>query len=209
LISREDFRVKRFVLRQQTSTVFVLDASGSAALNRLAEAKGAVELLLAQSYVRRDRVAVITFRGSKAELVLPPSRSLVRARRALVGMAGGGGTPLASGLDLGIQYGLAERRSGRTPLLVVLTDGRANIARDAGPVRQRAVDDAMQSARRARALALDTIWIDTSPRPHPAAKVLADCMGARYVELPFVDSQALLSAVKPMDIAANSTAVWR
>jgi hypothetical protein len=99
LVRADDFHVRRFEQRRTTTTLFAVDASGSSALYRLAEAKGAVELLLAECYVRRDQVAVLTFRGQGAELLLPPTRSLVRAKRALAGMPGGGGTPLAAGLD--------------------------------------------------------------------------------------------------------------
>jgi len=95
VIRKEDFRVKRYRERNQTLTTFVVDASGSAAINRLAEAKGAVELLLAECYVRRDQVALISFRGTEAELLLSPTRSLVRAKRSLAALPGGGGTPLA------------------------------------------------------------------------------------------------------------------
>ncbi|MDT8346143.1 MAG: VWA domain-containing protein, partial [Thermohalobaculum sp.] len=98
-VRRDDFRIRRFRERSETTTVFVVDASGSAALARLAEAKGAVELLLAEAYRRRDHVALISFRGQGAELVLPPTRSLLRAKRTLSGLPGGGGTPLASALD--------------------------------------------------------------------------------------------------------------
>ena len=84
----DDFRVTRFKQRTRTTTIFVVDASGSAALNRLAEAKGAVELVLADCYVRRDHVALLAFRGRGAELLLPPTRSLVRAKRSLAGLAG-------------------------------------------------------------------------------------------------------------------------
>ncbi|MCX8005674.1 MAG: VWA domain-containing protein, partial [Burkholderiaceae bacterium] len=79
----EDLRALRFAQRTPTTTLFVVDASGSTAAQRLAEAKGAVELLLAECYVRRDRVALIAFRGQGAALLLPPTRSLVRARREL------------------------------------------------------------------------------------------------------------------------------
>jgi len=99
VVSPEDFRVTRYKQRARTLTIFAVDASGSAALNRLAEAKGAVEILLAECYIRRDEVAVIAFRGKKAELLLPPTRSLVRAKRSLAGLPGGGGTPLATAID--------------------------------------------------------------------------------------------------------------
>jgi magnesium chelatase subunit D len=125
-----DFRVSRLQERAETTTVFAIDASGSAALHRLAEAKGAVELLLADCYVRRDRVAVLAFRGRVAELLLPPTRSLVRARRSLAGLPGGGGTPLAAGIDAATALADATRRRGGTPVVVLLTDGRANVALD-------------------------------------------------------------------------------
>jgi magnesium chelatase subunit D len=94
-IRAEDFHIHRFAQRSQTCLIFAIDASGSAALHRLAEAKGAVELLLAQSYSRRDQVCVVGFRGTQAEVLLPPTKSLVRAKRSLAGLPGGGGTPPA------------------------------------------------------------------------------------------------------------------
>ena len=106
LIRKDDFRISRFKQRTESTTIFVVDASGSAALHRLAEAKGAVELLLADCYIRRDQVALIAFRGSVAEVLLPPTRSLARAKRSLAGLPGGGGTPLAAGLDAA--FALAE-----------------------------------------------------------------------------------------------------
>jgi len=82
LVRPEDLRFTRYRQRTETTTIFVVDASGSSALHRFAEAKGAVELLLADCYVRRDQVAVIAFRGRTAEELLPPTRSLVRAKRS-------------------------------------------------------------------------------------------------------------------------------
>jgi magnesium chelatase subunit D len=114
-VRRDDFRVGRFEQRSQSTTIFVVDASGSSAFNRLAEAKGAVELLLADCYVRRDRVALLAFRGRGAELLLPPTRSLVRAKRSLAGLPGGGGTPLAAGIDAAAALADAVRRRGETP----------------------------------------------------------------------------------------------
>ena len=115
LIRKDDFRISRFKQRTETTTIFVVDASGSAALHRLAEAKGAVELLLADCYIRRDQVALIAFRGSAAELLLPPTRSLARAKRSLAGLPGGGGTPLAAGLDAAFALSDSIRRKGQTP----------------------------------------------------------------------------------------------
>ncbi len=93
-------------------------------MDRLGEAKGAVEMLLADCYVRRDEVALIAFRGAGADLLLPATRSLTRAKRSLAALPGGGGTPLASGLAAAESLAEEVRRKGRTPTLVVITDGR-------------------------------------------------------------------------------------
>ncbi|MBE7941771.1 MULTISPECIES: magnesium chelatase subunit D [Ramlibacter] len=195
-VRREDFRVRRHVQRRRTTTIFVVDASGSAALHRLAEAKGAVELMLADCYVRRDEVAVIAFRGHAAELLLPPTRSLARARRSLAGLPGGGGTPLAAGLDAAAQLADAVRRRGDTPLVVLLTDGRANIARDGSPGRERAGADALAAARELGSLGHAALVLDTSPHPHPAAETLAAAMRARYLPLPHGAAEAMHQAVR-------------
>ncbi|MFC3002639.1 magnesium chelatase subunit D [Falsiroseomonas tokyonensis] len=194
-VKREDIRLLRFQQHTETTAIFAVDASGSAALARLAEAKGAVELLLADCYVRRDRVAVVAFRGRAAELLLPPTNSLLRAKRSLAGLPGGGATPLAAGIDAAMALAEEARRRGRTPLLVLLTDGRANIARDGTAGRPRAEADALAAAAPCRAAGLATLLVDTAPRPQPFAKQLAEAMGARYLALPSVDSQKLSAAV--------------
>ena len=183
-VRADDLHVVRFKQRHPTTTVFVVDASGSSALHRLAEAKGAVELLLADCYVRRDSVAVLAFRGRETTLLLPPTRSLVRARRSLAGLPGGGGTPLASALDATRDLVIALRRRGDTVLAVLLTDGRANVARDGAGGRPQAEADALTSARALSALDVDALLIDTSPQPHPQAVRLAAEMGALYRPLP-------------------------
>jgi magnesium chelatase subunit D len=195
-VRSEDFHVRRHRERAETATVFVLDASGSSALHRLAEAKGAIELLLAQCYVRRDRVAVIAFRGRDARIVLPPTRSLVRARRGLAGLAGGGGTPLASALDAGAGLARSLRRAGLTPTLVLLTDGRANIALDGTADRGRAERDARAAARRLRGDGVRVLMVDTSPRGQAAARQLALDCGAAYLLLPYAGSAQLAVAVQ-------------
>jgi len=199
----DDLHTLRHVQRRETTAVFLVDASGSAALHRLAEAKGAVEQLLADCYVRRDRVALVVFRGHAAELVLPPTRSLVRAKRALAGQPGGGGTPLASALDAGAALAAAVSRRGGTPLLVLLTDGRANICRDGRPGRTEAAADALASARRLRCAGISALLVDTSPATGPLrataaapAQLLASALAALYLPLPLTDPSRLSQAVQ-------------
>jgi magnesium chelatase subunit D len=194
-VRQDDFRVTRFRQRRPTTTVFVVDASGSTALHRLGEAKGAVELLLADCYVRRDRVALIAFRGRGAELLLPPTRSLVRAKRCLASLPGGGGTPLAAGIDAAAALADAVRRRGETPFLVFLSDGAANVARDGSHGRQHALADAESAAVRLREAGVDAVVVDTSPRPGPLAQRLAEAMQARYLPLPRADAAAVSRAV--------------
>jgi magnesium chelatase subunit D len=196
LVRREDFRVVRFKQRSESVTVFVVDASGSAALHRLAEAKGAVELLLADCYVRRDQVALIAFRGSAAEMLLPPTRSLLRAKRCLAALPGGGGTPLADAVDAAWALADLLQRRGATPTLVFLTDGQANIGRDGAKGRQQAFEDALSAAVVLRAARVRSMVIDTSPRPHRNAARFAGAMGAHYVPLPHADAAALSHAVQ-------------
>lgn len=191
-----DFRVRRLKPRAMSTTIFAIDASGSSALHRMAEAKGAIELMLAECYVRRDRVAVLAFRGSGSDLVLPPTRSLVRAKRALAGLPGGGGTPLASALDAAAALVAAIRRQGGTPSLVLLTDGRANVARDGTGGRDLALAQALEAAKAMRSLGVRAIVVDTAVRPSPPARALGEAMGAVYVPLPQADAQALDRVIK-------------
>ncbi len=195
-IRREDFHVHRHALRRETTTVFVVDASGSSALHRLAEAKGAVELLLADCYVRRDSVALIAFRGSGAELLLPPTRSLARAKRGLAGLPGGGATPLAAGLDAAASLVDALRRRGVTPFVVLLTDGRGNVGRDGTPGRAAALRDALAAGERLRATGAATLLLDTSPRPQDAAVRIAAALGGRYLPLPHAGAHDVSAAIR-------------
>jgi magnesium chelatase subunit D len=198
-VRRDDFRVVRLRERRETTTVFVVDASGSAAMHRLGEAKGAVELLLAECYVRRDRVALIAFRGRPgsvgAELLLPPTRSLVRAKRCLADLPGGGGTPLASGLDAARQLADDVTRRGGTPVVVLLSDGRANLARDGSAGRPQAHADALASARAWQGSGVQVLWLDTGAQAQDAGRAVAQAMGARYLPLPHADARQLSQLV--------------
>jgi magnesium chelatase subunit D len=195
-IRKDDIRITRFKEISATSTIFVVDASGSSALQRLAEVKGAVELLLADCYVRRDEVALIAFRGQTAELILPPTRSLTRAKRSLGALPGGGGTPLSAAIIAATTLALAVRGKGHAPTIVLMTDGRANVTRDGSPGRAAAEAEAHEAARQLRSTGIPAVVIDTSPRPQPQAARIAAEMRARYVALPYADATRLSRAVQ-------------
>jgi magnesium chelatase subunit D len=190
-----DLRVVRFEDRATVTTIFVVDASGSSALHRMGEAKGAIELMLADCYVRRDRVAMIAFRGTKADVLLAPTRSLARARRALSGLAGGGATPLADGLKLALALAEGIRRAGGERQIALLTDGRANIDLAGTSDRSSAERDAMTLAGHVAAARIPAVVIDTAPRNSPRLREIALAMRARYVALPHADAHAIKTAV--------------
>lgn len=190
-----DIRIKRFEEKSDRLLIFTVDASGSSALSRLAEAKGAVELLLAQAYARRDHVALVAFRGTEAELLLPPTRSLVQTKRRLAGLPGGGGTPLAAGMMTAFDQATQATRRGLTPTIAILTDGRANIALDGRADRKQAAIDAQQIARMLRAHGTDVIVIDTGNRPEPALRNLAQTLDATYLPLPRANAERLSKSV--------------
>jgi magnesium chelatase subunit D len=190
-IRPSDLRIKRYQHSSDRVLIFTVDASGSSAFARLAEAKGAVELLLAQSYARRDHVALLAFRGQGCEVVLPPTRSLTATKRRLAGLAGGGGTPLAAGLRMGLDLALQTRARGMTPTLALLTDGRGNIALDGSANRAAAEQDAQRLARVFAATGIPALVIDIATRPQPSLAGLARDMRATYLPLPRADSQRL------------------
>ena len=128
IIRSEDIRVKKFRDKAGTLFIFVVDASGSMALNRMRQAKGAVAKLLQNAYVHRDQVALVAFRGKAAQVLLPPSTSVERAKRELDVLPTGGGTPLASALMLAWDIAQqARRKQIPNATLVVMTDGRGNV----------------------------------------------------------------------------------
>jgi magnesium chelatase subunit D len=195
-IRAEDFHIQRYQQRASSCLILALDASGSAALQRLAEAKGAVELLLQQSYARRDSVCIVAFRGAQAQLLLPMTRSLVRAKRAMTGLPGGGGTPLALALKMAHEQAAQLQRQGVTPILVVLSDGRANVTLQGLGGRAQAQSDAQSWGQQWRASGHRALWIDTSMQPDAQAQQLASTMGASYLPMPQVQSQRMASAIE-------------
>ena len=194
-IRSEDFHVHRYQQHTSSCLILALDASGSAALQRLAEAKGAVELLLQQSYARRDSVCIVAFRGANAQLLLPMTRSLVRAKRAMTGLPGGGGTPLALALKMAYEQAAQLHRQGVTPILVMLSDGRANVTLQGLGGRAQAQADALQWSAQWRQTGHRSLWIDTSIQPDPQVQNLAHTMGGSYLPMPQVQAQRVANAM--------------
>ena len=196
-IQPSDIRVTRFKQPQETATIFVVDASGSSALHRMAEAKGAIELLLTDCYSRRDSVALIAFKGTEAEVLLPPTRSLVRAKKVLAALPGGGGTPLAHAIELAEQLAATIQRQGITPTTVFFTDGMANTARDGTPGRPQAQADVLIAAKRFQQLTSRTLLIDSSPRASSRARELASALNGNYLAMPHASATGLRDVLLP------------
>lgn len=194
-VRMSDIRLRRFQETSDRAIIFVVDASGSAAMARLAEAKGAVELLLSEAYARRDHVALVAFRGDGSDVLLPPTRSLVQTKRRLASLPGGGGTPLASGLKAAMELAALARSKGMTPSVALLTDGRANVDLTGTANRAQAGEDATSMARIIRANGLPGLVIDTGMRPTRGLDALARDMGVPYLPLPRADSRSLSRAV--------------
>lgn len=196
IVVPDDFRIKQYDRPAESVLIFLVDASGSQAAARMAEAKGAVELMLSEAYRRREKVALIAFRGTGAELILPPTRSLLQAKRRLAILPGGGPTPLAAGLMAGHELAIRIRRRGATPYLVLLTDGRGNIGLDGEPGRAQAAEDQALAARAVAADGITATLIDTANRPQADAQTLAKAMQARYLPLPRADARGISRMVR-------------
>ena len=196
IIRKSDFRYRTFENPISTLTIFVVDASGSTALDRLADTKGTIEALLADSYIKRDQVALVAFRGDKAQTLLAPTRALAKAKRALDALPGGGATPLASAMQEGLHIALNAKKRGERPLLVLLTDGRGNIALDGTSNKQNAHQDVETLSKHIRANQIETVIVDIAKRPRGHGQKLAEMINCTYKPLPFTNTQALTQIVQ-------------
>ena len=192
-----DLRVKRYRSKAGALFIFAVDASGSMALNRMRQAKGAVHSLLGQAYVNRDKVALMSFRGQGADLLLPPTNSVELLRRAVDQLPTGGGTPIAATLVSSL--GLAEqarRRGMHNIILVLLTDGRANVGlrSDRAGVEEELRQVAAGIARSGiRSLVVDT---QRNFLSHGNAGKLAGWLGGQYLYLPGASGAAIAAAAR-------------
>jgi len=221
-VERSDIWVKKMARKAGALVIFVVDASGSMALNRMQNAKGAVLRLLENAYTNRDMVALIPCRGITADVLVPPTASVARASGSMSVLPCGGGTPLAHALSQAIMLGNNAVKSSDvgSVCIVAITDGRANVPLGVSEGDEPMVDEngkmkkvskedlqeeVMVMADKLRALGFKFLLIDTENKyvSSGAAKKLADRADGRYYYLPRADDQMIAG------IAANAISEMR
>uniref|UniRef100_Q3AQ52 Mg-protoporphyrin IX chelatase n=1 Tax=Chlorobium chlorochromatii (strain CaD3) TaxID=340177 RepID=Q3AQ52_CHLCH len=204
IITKDDVKIKRFRDKSGTLFIFMVDASGSMALNRMRQAKGAVASLLQNAYVHRDQVALISFRGKQAQVLLPPSQSVDRAKRELDVLPTGGGTPLASALFVGWETAKQARVKGISQIMFVLiTDGRGNIGLQSSfdPTAEKPSKEELEKEVEALSASISAdgiaaIVIDTQMNylSRGEAPKLAQRLNGRYFYLPNAKADQIVEA---------------
>jgi magnesium chelatase subunit D len=195
-VQPNDLRYKRLEHRTGIMFIFAVDASGSMALNRMAHAKGALTRLLGEAYLHRDKVALISFRGSGADVLLAPTRSVELAKRLVDAMPAGGGTPLAAGVLKAMELARHARLQGLSQtMLVLFTDGRANVRLRPG----RAIEDELkQLGALLRAERIASVIVDTKAKflSNGEGRALAEMLGSRYVYLAQASGKTVYGVVR-------------
>jgi magnesium chelatase subunit D len=203
-VTADDLRFKKFKRKSGMLFIFAVDASGSMALNRMAQAKGALTRLLEESYLYRDKVALVSFRGEAARVLLPPTRSVELAKRLIDSLPAGGATPMAAGLLEALRLAKTARARDKTKaMLVVFTDGRANVGLHTRDINERAArfeavrDELARIGAALEAEGVTTIMVDTMLKFTSGgdAGALADLIKARYLYLPRAGAEAIYDAV--------------
>lgn len=200
-IKPEDLRQKVREKRIGNTFLFAVDASGSmGAKERMRAVKGAIFYMLQEAYQKRDRVGMIAFRRQKAEVLLPITRSVDLAQKCLAELPTGGKTPLADGLATSLMTltMLNKKDSELEPILILVTDGRANAIEEGGDP----VDSALKMAEKIRKAKITSVVIDTETDfiKLGLAKRIASAMGANYYSLQRLSKDNIIRIVRNFDI---------
>mmetsp|Transcript_14160 Transcript_14160/g.42333 ORF Transcript_14160/g.42333 Transcript_14160/m.42333 type:complete len:743 (-) Transcript_14160:1982-4210(-) len=206
-IEQSDVRVKRMARKAGSLIIFMVDASGSMALNRMNAAKGACMSLLEEAYQSRDKISLIPFQGDAAEVLLPPTKSIAMATRRLESMPCGGGSPLAHAINTAVKTGTNAMKSGDVgkTVLVLISDGRANVPLSVSngeateedlekPDKEALKQEVLDTARQLQALnGFSMLVIDTENKfvSTGMAKEIADAAGGKYHYIPKATEQAI------------------
>jgi magnesium chelatase subunit D len=214
-IESGDVRTKKMARKAGSLIIFVVDASGSMALNRMNAAKGAAVSLLTEAYQSRDQISLIPFQGDKADVLLPPTKSITMARKRLEQMPCGGGSPLAHAIQCAMITGLNAQKSGDVGKVVVvlISDGRANVplcvsmgeefdtdadedSKDGKPSRGYLKEEVIACAKKLGSLAgFNLLCIDTENKfiSTGLAKDIADASRGKYHQITKADGGAIAS----------------
>lgn len=214
-IEQGDVRIKKMARKAGSLIIFVVDASGSMALNRMNAAKGAAMSLLTEAYQSRDQISLIPFQGEAADVLLPPTKSIAMAKKRLEQMPCGGGSPLAHAIQTATLTGLNAQKSGDVGkvVIVLISDGRANVplcnsmgeefdpdadedSKDGKPSRKYLKEEVLACAKQLGALpGFNLLCVDTENKfiSTGLAKDIADAAMGKYHQLGKADGNAIAS----------------
>jgi magnesium chelatase subunit D len=193
----EDIREKVRERKTGNTLLFVVDASGSMGVRqRMTAVKGAILSLLIDAYQKRDRVGLVAFRGTGAEVLLPPTRSVELARTCLRSLPTGGKTPLARGLLKGLEVIERERMIHQDvlPLMILVSDGKANIGMGSG----LPFDEARLAAARIREAHIPSVVIDPEQGflQFGMAEHISSEMGGKYLKIGDLSPETLTDVIR-------------
>lgn len=216
-IEQSDVRTKKMARKAGSLIIFVVDASGSMALNRMNAAKGAAMSLLTEAYQSRDQICLIPFQGNEADVLLPPTKSIAMAKKRLEQMPCGGGSPLAHALQMATLTGLNAQKSGDVGKVVVvmISDGRANVplcnsvgeefdpeadedSKDGKPSRKYLKEEVLACAKKLGVMpGFNLLCVDTENKfiSTGLAKEIANAAMGKYHQLPKADGKSIASVV--------------